>query len=75
VDQQGDLLVAKAKMLPPLEMERTLVRIGALISFTRQLDVRMVDDTAAERAFSRFLALVTADGKAMTAEGLADGEG
>ena len=62
VEQKGDLLVAKAKMLDEVEMERTLTRIGALVSFTRQLDVRMVDDTAIELAFERFLALVTGQG-------------
>jgi len=60
VEQKGDLLVAKAKMLEEAEMERTLTRLGVLISFTRQLDVRMVDDSAVELAFERFLALVTA---------------
>lgn len=59
VEQKGDLLVAKAKRLEAAAMERTLIRIGALISFTRQLDVRMVDDDAVEIAFERFLALVT----------------
>jgi len=59
VEQKGDLLVAKAKRLETAEMERTLTRIGALVSFTRQLDVRMVDDSAVELAFERFLALVT----------------
>lgn len=63
VEQQGDLLVAKANMLESLEMERTLIRIGELISFTRQLDVRMVDDRAIEQAFERFLTLVTRKGQ------------
>lgn len=59
VEQNGDLLVAKANMLEKREMERTLSRIGELVSFTRQLDVRLVDDSAVERAFERFLAQVT----------------
>ncbi len=59
VESKGDLLIAKATMLDGLEMERTLIRLGELISFTRQLDVRMVDDAAVEQAFSRFLAMVT----------------
>jgi len=59
VEQKGDLLIAKAKLLEAAEMERTLSRIGALVSFTRQLDVRMVDDRAVDLAFERFLALVT----------------
>lgn len=59
VEQNGDLLVAKVTMLEASEMERTLSRVGELISFTRQLDVRMVDDSAVDRAFARFLALVT----------------
>ena len=58
VDRQGDLLVAKVHMLEAAEMKRTLIRIGELISFTRQLDVQMVDDSAVERAFERFLGLV-----------------
>jgi len=60
VEQKGDLLVAKAKMLETTEMERTLTRLGALVSFTRQLDVRLVDEAAVEQAFGRFLDLVTA---------------
>jgi pyruvate,water dikinase len=63
VEQQGDLLVAKANLLEAWEMERTLVRVGELISFTRQLDVRMVDDSAIESAFERFLDLVTRKGQ------------
>ena len=50
-------------MLEAWEMERTLIRIGELISFTRQLDVRMVDDGAIEQAFERFLNLVTQKGQ------------
>jgi pyruvate,water dikinase len=55
VDLKGDLLIGKAKMLAPEHMDYVLTRIGELIAFTRQLDVRMVDDQSVELFFGRFL--------------------
>jgi pyruvate,water dikinase len=55
IERQGDLLVAKAKMLAPEHMEAVLISLGELVAFTRQLDVRMVDDAIVEGLFSEFL--------------------
>ena len=55
LERQGDLLVGKAKMLAAEHMESILISLGELIAFTRQLDVRMVDDATVERLFSEFL--------------------
>ena len=54
-ERQGDLLVGKAKMLTSEHMESILISLGELVAFTRQLDVRMVDDATVERLFSQFL--------------------
>ncbi len=58
VERHGDLVVAKARNLDPGQMERVLIRLGELISFTRQLDVRMRDEEAIDQFFARFLAAV-----------------
>jgi pyruvate,water dikinase len=55
IERQGDLLIGKAKMLAPEHMEAILISLGELVAFTRQLDVRMVDDATVERLFSEFL--------------------
>jgi pyruvate,water dikinase len=55
VDRMGDLVIAKARNLDLLQMERVLGRLGELISFTRQLDVQMRDESAIERFFLQFL--------------------
>jgi pyruvate,water dikinase len=55
VERKGDLVIAKARNLDIPRMERVLVRLGELISFTRQLDVRMRDEAAIEEFFQRFL--------------------
>ncbi len=61
VERHGDLVVAKARNLDSGQMERVLTRLGELISFTRQLDVRMRDEGAIEQFFAHFLAAVRAD--------------
>lgn len=61
VERQGDLVVAKAKNLDFSQMERVLTRLGELIAFTRQLDVRMRDEAAIDDFFARFLAAITAE--------------
>ncbi|MCX5877177.1 MAG: PEP-utilizing enzyme [Deltaproteobacteria bacterium] len=55
VERTGDLVIAKARNLDIPRMERVLGRLGELISFTRQLDVRMRDEAAIEEFFQRFL--------------------
>jgi len=55
VERTGDLVIAKARNLDIPRMERVLIRLGELISFTRQLDVRMRDEAAIEEFFQRFL--------------------
>lgn len=61
VERTGDLVIAKARNLDALRMERVLTRLGELISFTRQLDVQMRDEAAIERFFEQFLASVKQD--------------
>lgn len=56
VEQKGDLVLGKAKMLERKHMETILRHLGELIAFTRQLDVKMGDPEAADRFFSDFLA-------------------
>ncbi|MGV1100540.1 PEP/pyruvate-binding domain-containing protein [Thiovibrio sp. JS02] len=58
VERKGDLVIAKARNLDLLQMERVLSRLGELISFTRQLDVQMHDETAIERFFLQFLSSI-----------------
>lgn len=55
VEQQGDLVVGKVKMLDQEHMTAILSRLGELVGFTRQLDVRMVDEQTAETFFAQFL--------------------
>ncbi len=55
VERQGDLLVGKAKILTPEEMRESLGRLGELVAFSRQLDVRMADDAAVEHFYQRYL--------------------
>ena len=55
VERKGDLVIGKARNLDLQQMERVLERLGELISFTRQLDVRMRDEAAIDRFFQDFL--------------------
>jgi len=55
VERQGDLLIGKAKILSPAEMSETLTRLGELVAFTRQLDVRMGEAGAVENYYQLFL--------------------
>ena len=55
VEQQGDLVIGKVKMLDQDHMADILVRLGELIGFTRQLDVQMVDPQTTEKFFAQFL--------------------
>lgn len=58
VEQKGDLVLGKAKMLERSHMEAILLHLGELIAFTRQLDVKMGDPAAVERLFNTFLAQI-----------------
>ncbi|HIJ89969.1 MAG: PEP-utilizing enzyme [Desulfobulbaceae bacterium] len=62
VERTGDLVIGKARNLDIPRMERVLGRLGELISFTRQLDVRMRDETAIEQFFQSFLSNIKQDG-------------
>jgi pyruvate,water dikinase len=55
VERMGDLVIAKARNLDLLQMERVLGRLGELTSFTRQLDVQMRDEAAIEQFFQQFI--------------------
>jgi len=59
VERKGDLVLARAKMLESRHMESILARLGELIAFTRQLDVRMAAEADVDRCFSEFLARVS----------------
>jgi pyruvate,water dikinase len=55
VEQKGDLVIGKAKMLERSHLENILAHLGELVAFTRQLDVRISDDTVMERLFEDFI--------------------
>jgi len=55
LEQKGDLLIGKAKLLTLEEMKDRLQQLGQLAAFSRQLDMRMADDGAVEQFFSHFL--------------------
>jgi pyruvate,water dikinase len=53
VEVKGDL--HRQGRCLPLPSRAILTRLGELVAFTRQLDVRLADDGAVEEFFSRFL--------------------
>jgi pyruvate,water dikinase len=53
---KGDLIVARLANIHQDEMERVLDHLGRLISYTRQLDAELHDDSAVERSIRDFLA-------------------
>lgn len=55
VEVKGDLVLGKVKMLERAHLESILVHLGELVAFTRQLDVKMVDDASVEHFFSEFI--------------------
>ena len=55
VEQKGDLVIGKAKMLERSHLENILAHLGRLVAFTRQLDVRISDDAVMEQLFNEFL--------------------
>jgi pyruvate,water dikinase len=52
---KGDLVVARLKKRSQRELERTLVMLGELIGFTRQLDTEMVSDKSIDQFAKAFL--------------------
>ena len=56
-DLKGDLVIGKLKGVDDAHILLLLEQIGALIAFTRQLDVRMADEESVERFFKRFFTL------------------
>lgn len=55
VEVKGDLVLGKAKMLERAHLESILIHLGELVAFTRQLDVKMIDDAAVEEFFNEFI--------------------
>ncbi len=56
-DINGDLVIGKLKGVDDAHLLSLLEQVGALIAFTRQLDVRMADEESVERFFKRFFAM------------------
>jgi pyruvate,water dikinase len=54
VDVRGDLVVGRIKKLDAARMVERMRTLGHLISFTRQLDVKMVSDTEVENSKETF---------------------
>ena len=52
-----DIVIGKLKIIESRRMEILLKRLGELIAFTRQLDVRMADEESVKAFFDRFLKL------------------
>lgn len=55
--QDNDLLVAKTKKMSWERMEESLFLVGELVAFTRQLDVKMLNDTYVKKYVDDFWAL------------------
>ncbi len=58
VEVQGDLVVGRLKGLEMLDLISRLSLLGVLIGFTRQLDVRMVNDNDISRFVEKFKTIV-----------------
>ena len=69
VEQKGDLLIGKAKILTIDEMADRLRQLGQLAAFCRQLDMRMVDDAAVEHYFGQFLQQINKQVEAESGQG------
>lgn len=54
-ERLGDVVIGKAKMLTVEQATAILGRLGQLVAFTRQLDVRMVSDGAIDQFLEKFL--------------------
>ncbi len=55
VEIKRDILVGKLKGIDMDSLKGVLEQIGRLIVYTRQLDVRMVDDKSVERFYKKFM--------------------
>ncbi len=55
---QGDMLVARLKRLDEKGMIKRLYLLGLLVGFTRQLDVRMVDDQKIDFYYRKILSIM-----------------
>ncbi len=55
--QDNDLLVAKTKKMTLERMEESLFLVGELVAFTRQLDVKMLNDTYVKKYVDDFWTL------------------
>ena len=64
IELHGDLLVARIKKLIPRVMEQKVCVIGQLVAFTRQLDVKMVNDQQVKYFVEEFEKLVRKNKKA-----------
>ena len=53
-DLKGDLVIGKLKGMDDRRILYVLEHVGELIAFTRQLDVRMVDEESVEKFFKHF---------------------
>ena len=56
-DLNGDLVIGKLKGVDDARLLSFLEQVGALIAFTRQLDVKMADEKSVERFFKRFFSM------------------
>ncbi len=54
INAKGDLIVARLANIRQDEMEELIEQIGRLISYTRQLDAMLHDDSAVERHARNF---------------------
>ncbi|ROR02991.1 PEP/pyruvate-binding domain-containing protein [Desulfosoma caldarium] len=57
VEIRGDLVVGRMKKRPRSTMEHNLGMLGALVAYTRQLDVQMISDEEVVRHVERFMEL------------------
>lgn len=57
VEIRGDLVVGRMKKRPRSTIEHNLGMLGALVAYTRQLDVQMVSDEEVVRHVDRFMEL------------------
>ena len=57
VDVRGDLVVARIKKLPEEVMLEKVRLLGRLVSFSRQLDIKMQNDEAIDQYLQNFLSM------------------
>lgn len=74
IDVRGDLVVARIKKLPLEGMMEKLHILGRLISYTRQLDVKMLSDEHVNEMTNNFLQLVETQKACNQAKGEHNGD-